>query len=114
MRLLVDESTGKKLVLLLAKSGHDVLYVGDIMPSASDEEILRKAQKEGRILVSDDKDFGELIVRLHQPTTGVILIRTETVIPKERHMLIEKIIKEIDPKGKLVIIKEDRVRIRQL
>jgi len=47
-------------------------FVGDIIPSASDEEIIKKAETEGRILITDDKDFGELVFRLERPTSGVI------------------------------------------
>ena len=46
MKLLVDESTGKKLAALLATE-YDVLFVGDILRSATDEEVLEFAEKEG-------------------------------------------------------------------
>lgn len=42
MRFLIDECTGRKLADLLKKEGHDVIFVGDVMRSASDEDIIRK------------------------------------------------------------------------
>ena len=47
-------------------------FVGDIIPSASDGEIIKKAETGGRILITDDKDFGELVSRLGRPASGVI------------------------------------------
>lgn len=63
MRFLVDESAGKKLADLLAQE-HDVIFVGDVFPSISDEKVLEIAKKQKRVLITDDKDFGELVFRL--------------------------------------------------
>lgn len=114
MRLLVDESTGKRLASLLAGAGHDVVFVGEVMPSASDEGILTRAESGGRILISDDKDFGELIVRLRKPATGFILLRTASTDPEKRFGMLARIMQELDVKGKLVVVKEGRIRIRRL
>ena len=114
MLLLVDESAGKKLALLLISAGHDVVFVGDVMPSVSDEEVLVKAASESRILISDDKDFGELVVRQRKPATGVILLRTLSTNPKIRANAVAKILNDMDAKGKLNIVKEGRVRVRNL
>ncbi len=114
MRLLVDESTGKRLANMLSGAGHDVIFAGDVMPASSDEDVLAKAESEGRILISDDKDFGELIVRLGKPVTGFILLRTASTNPEIRFGILAKILHEIDVKGKLVVVKEERIRIRKL
>jgi len=75
VKFLVDECTGKRLAKLLEKAGFDVVFVGDWKPSATDDEVLEKAEKDDRILITDDKDFGELIFRLGRPLKGVILLR---------------------------------------
>ncbi len=114
MRFLVDESTGKRFAAFLASAGHDVVFAGDLMPSASDEDVLAKAEGEGRILISDDKDFGELVVRLRKPSTGVILLRTLSISPKIRADAVISVVDGSEVKGKLVIVKEGRVRVRKL
>lgn len=58
MRFLVDESTGRRLNELLKRSGHDSIFAGDVLPGADDEAVLSKAEKEKRVLITDDKDFG--------------------------------------------------------
>lgn len=63
----------KDLQFLLRNAGYDVIFVGDWKPSATDEEVLKKAEEEDRILITDDKDFGELVFRLGKPSKGVIL-----------------------------------------
>lgn len=113
MRLLVDESSGKRLAELLKKEGHDTLFVGDTIPSATDEEVIKKAKKEKRILVTDDKDFGELVFRLKRPVNGVILLRTVTK-PDERLKILVSLIKTYDVKNKFIVVKEGVVRIREI
>jgi predicted nuclease of predicted toxin-antitoxin system len=74
-RFLVDESSGKRLFIALKQNNYDVLSVAQIMPGASDPEVLEFAEKENRILITNDKDFGELIYRLNKSSSGVILLR---------------------------------------
>jgi len=113
MRFLVDECTGKKLAKLLEKESHDVLFVGDVMPSASDDEVIRRAEKENRILITDDRDFGELVFRLGKPTKGVILLRTG-VNPEKRLKALVKLLRNYEIAEKFVVLKEDSVRIRRM
>jgi predicted nuclease of predicted toxin-antitoxin system len=60
MRLLADENIPLAAIDLLRKRGHDVLAVSEIAPSICDEDVLLMAKDEGRILLTFDKDFGEL------------------------------------------------------
>ena len=113
MRFLVDECTGKRLAKLLEKESHDVLFVGDVMPSASDDEVIRRAEKENRILITDDRDFGELVFRLGKPTKGVILLRTG-VNPEKRLKALVKLLRNYEIAERFVVLKEDSVRIRRM
>lgn len=90
------------------------MFVGDWKKSASDEEVLNKAENESMTLVTDDKEFGELIFRLRRPSNGAILMRTATTNPHERLKLLLKAISLTDPKGKLIVISEKAFRIRKL
>ncbi len=110
----MDECTGRRLAVLLENAGYDMVYVGDWKSSASDEEVLRKAEEEDRILITDDKDFGELVFRLGRPTKGVILFRTSTTNPVKRFCLLDKILKSIDVRGKFVVLKDDAVKLRKI
>lgn len=72
MRFIVDESPGVAVARYLQSTGHDVLYVGDIMPQADDDDILELALAERRILITNDKDFGELVFRGGFEHSGVL------------------------------------------
>ena len=112
-RILVDESTGRRLCDLLG-TFHDVQYAGDIMSAAPDEEILEYADRSGRILITDDKDFGELVFRLEKPTKGVILLRMP-YDPKKRLEAINNLIRKASPlKDKFVVLEEKTARIRTI
>ena len=113
IRFLVDECTGKRLAVLLAKE-YDSIYVGDWKRAATDEEVLKKAERENRILITDDKDFGELIFRFGKPSSGVILIRTSFTNPERRFKLLKQFLEVIDPKNKFVVIRDEAVRVRRI
>jgi len=63
MKFLVDERTGTSVVACLRDKEHDAVAVVEVMPEANDEEILDRAVSEGRIVVTNNKDFGEMVFR---------------------------------------------------
>lgn len=75
MRLLADESCDFAIVRALRKAGHDVAAVRDLMAGALDEEVCRYAILEDRLLLTEDKDFGQLFFSSSDRSPGVILIR---------------------------------------
>lgn len=58
MNLLADEGVDRAVVERLQNDGHDVLYVAELSPSITDEEVLQQANDRGALLVTSDKDFG--------------------------------------------------------
>jgi predicted nuclease of predicted toxin-antitoxin system len=75
VRFLVDECTGPGVAQWLGSQGHDVFSAYHQSPSAFDEELLQRAVAENRILITNDKDFGEMIHRENRPHCGVVLLR---------------------------------------
>ena len=75
MNLLADESIDAPVVARLRSDGHSVLYVAELSPSIMDDEVLDRANANQCPLMTSDKDFGELVFRLHRVSLGVILIR---------------------------------------
>lgn len=72
MKLLLDSCVSGKTALSLTDIGHDVSWVGSWPEDPGDEEILATAYRESRILVTLDKDFGELAIVRHIPHSGII------------------------------------------
>lgn len=77
MRFLIDECTGPRVASWLREQGHDVVSVYESCRGASDEAILQRATTEGRVLITYDKDFGEMVFREKQAHQGIILLRIE-------------------------------------
>jgi predicted nuclease of predicted toxin-antitoxin system len=75
VNLLADECCDALFVAGVRAHGHDVVYVKEIAPGADDEAVLRMAAEQKRILLTEDKDFGEMVVRLQRPAYGLVLLR---------------------------------------
>ncbi len=75
MRFLLDENIGKRVGLFLQGLDHAAFRVKEINPGVDDYEVLHLAISNDAILVTADKDFGELIFKEHQRHVGVILLR---------------------------------------
>ena len=76
MRLLANENVPLVAVVALRSIGDDVLWVAESFPSTRDADVLARAVSESRVLLTFDKDFGELAFRHEQPAAcGVILLR---------------------------------------
>src|SRR3954452_5317589 len=72
MKLLLDENVDARLKEYLTNQGHDVTRIGTEHPARlSDRGVLSIAQNEGRVLITNDLDFGGLVFRLRQPHQGV-------------------------------------------
>jgi predicted nuclease of predicted toxin-antitoxin system len=116
LKFLADECCDTGLVASLRSDGHDVLYVLEKKAGATDHEVLQDAYNEGRILLTEDKDFGELVYRLRKPSKGIILIRIDV---KERHLKWERLKKLIDHyadrlPGNFAVIDVQKFRFRPL
>src|SRR3972149_6476569 len=77
MRFLVDESSDARLAHYLSSLGHDATTVAaDYTSALADSEVLAIAHREERVLIANDRHFGELVFRLGRPHAGVILFVT--------------------------------------
>jgi predicted nuclease of predicted toxin-antitoxin system len=82
MRLLANENVPGDAVTALRRQGYDVVWIWEDSPGVSDIQVLARAHKEDRILITFDKDFGELAFRYGLPATcGIILFRIVTSSP---------------------------------
>ncbi|MGB9177940.1 MAG: DUF5615 family PIN-like protein [Pyrinomonadaceae bacterium] len=76
MNLLADESVDLPIVERLRREGHDVLYIAEMEPGIGDDVVLEKANERTALLLTGDKDFGELVFKeTRLAAGGVVLIR---------------------------------------
>jgi predicted nuclease of predicted toxin-antitoxin system len=72
LKVLLDACVSPKAKTELEAAGHDVVWAGDWTPDPGDEEILIRAKNQGRVVVTIDKDFGELAVLRGIPHCGIV------------------------------------------
>ncbi len=75
MRFVADEGVEARIVERLRFEGHDVDYVAELAPGITDDEVLDLSNAGQRVLITVDKDFGELVFRLRRLAAGVLLLR---------------------------------------
>jgi len=116
MRLLADENFPGLAVKALRDHGHDVAWVREDAPGSEDPIVLARAQVEDRILITFDKDFGELAFRWGLPASGgIILFRIS--VPSARHIAktaVAVLASRDDWTGCFSVIEDRRVRILPL
>lgn len=116
MRFLADENFPSAAARQLEDLGHDVVRVGSASPGQSDAEVVAWAARDERIILTFDKDFGEIAGRAGLPaTSGVILIRLPMKPPAAIGTLLGSRINErSDWAGHFSVIEPNRVRMRPL
>jgi predicted nuclease of predicted toxin-antitoxin system len=116
VRWLVDECVDAQLVRQLREDGHDVAYMAELSPRASDHTVLTLAGNEGRLLLTDDKDFGDLIFRQARSVPGIVLLRID---PRRRIQKLQRLKLAIEKFGmelfgRYTVVEEVRFRSRLL
>jgi predicted nuclease of predicted toxin-antitoxin system len=96
VRFLADESCDFGVVRILRASGHDVLAVSEISPRLSDEDVALWARREDRVLLTEDKDFGQLA-------------GTRTALPPAVLEIVDRLAEQLS--GTFTVIQPGRVRV---
>jgi predicted nuclease of predicted toxin-antitoxin system len=113
MRLLADESCDFSVVRVLRTAGRDVLAVSEVALGATDDEVIDLARRQKRILLTEDKDFGQLVFAAAQSVSGVVFIRypatARATLPQS---VLDLVSKEQDRLfGAFVVLQPGRIRI---
>ena len=115
MKFLADENIPYRVVKRLREDGVDIISVYDVGRGITDSEVAELANREGRILVTFDKDFGTILFVEGLKLPGLILLRfpprNVEYIYKNLKVVLSK---EIDFQGKIVSVHEDKIRIARM
>ncbi|HQQ76685.1 MAG TPA: DUF5615 family PIN-like protein [Thermoanaerobaculia bacterium] len=88
MIFLADESVDRVVVSALRAADYDTTYVAEERPGITDSAVLDAAIAENRILITADKDFGDLVFRQARPSPGVLLLRLAGLSPARKGALV--------------------------
>jgi predicted nuclease of predicted toxin-antitoxin system len=115
MKLLADEGVEREVVERLRADGHDRVYVAELAPNISDDDILDQANSRAAPLVTADKDFGELVYRLGRVHAGVVLTRLAGLSPTAKAVTVAQVLRDhaAELAGAFCVIAPGSVRIRR-
>ena len=116
MRFLVDECTGPAVARYLRDRGHDVFSVYEQARGISDDEVIAQALAEERILVTNDKDFGEKVYRDGTLHSGIVLLRLRDESASAKIAAIAGLLEHYSDRtvGALVVVTDKQVRFAKL
>ena len=115
MRFLVDECTGPKVAEWLRDQGHQVFSIFDKASGISDDDILATALTDNWILITNDKDFGEMVFRERRPHNGIIFLRLDDERAANKIEVLRQLLKNYSEKlsGQFVTVTETKVRFAE-
>lgn len=114
MRLLCDEGVDQQIVDKLRAQEHEVTYIAEVAPGATDDEVFSRARETGALILTTDKDFGELVFRQRRTPHGVLLIRLAGLSQQRKATSVASVVQQYggELEGAFAVIEPSRVRIR--
>lgn len=115
MNFLADEGIDKHIVDRLRQDGHNVVYIAEEAPGITDDVILDMANQQFALLLTRDKDFGELVYRLNRVTQGVILARLDGVLSETKANIVSIAVTThgLEMVNAFTVISPGNIRIRK-
>lgn len=116
MRFLADENVSRLVIERLRSGGHDVISIAETRSGAPDKDILDAADAHGRILITEDRDFGEMVIRQRVGARGVMLLELDRLSNAMEAATVAEVVSAHADKltGNLVVIEPGRIRVRPL
>ena len=115
MKFLADESVDAPIVYAIREKKLDISYISEFASGIDDEEVLTIANAENRILITLDKDFGELVYRGAHLHHGIVLIRLEGLSSEAKVEIVTSFV--LDHQDELfnafTVIQKNFIRIRK-
>jgi|ERR1700733_1366325 len=113
LKFIVDECVGSLVAKWLTGHGYDVISVIAEMQGAKDITILNRAFAENRIIITSDKDFGDIVFHKKMPHVGIVLMRLQNGLPQNKIKLLEKLFADYADQltDNFIVISEASIRI---
>jgi predicted nuclease of predicted toxin-antitoxin system len=115
MRFLANENFPLVAVEALRRAGHDTAWIREVAPGSADDAVLERALRDGRLLLTFDKDFGALVFRRGaMASQGIVLFRV--VLPPDAlaRLIVDTLQSRSDWEGAFSVVEAARVRMRRL
>jgi predicted nuclease of predicted toxin-antitoxin system len=115
MKIVADEGVDRSVVVALRAEHHEVIYVAELTPGISDDEVLGMAREQSAVLLTADKDFGELVFRLNRAAEGIVLMRLEGLPTEAKATIVANVFRTRGAElcGCFSVITSGTIRIRR-
>jgi predicted nuclease of predicted toxin-antitoxin system len=115
VKFVADESVDFPIVERLRQDGHSVWAVVEMDSGISDDLVLDHANRQNAVLLTADKDFGELVFRLKRLNSGVVLVRLAGLPPRRKAEIVARVVAEKgeELKDAFSVITANVLRVRQ-
>jgi predicted nuclease of predicted toxin-antitoxin system len=116
MRFLADENVSRLVIERLRADGFDVISIGETKSGAPDKDVLEAADAEGCILITEDRDFGEMVIRQRLAIRGMILLELDRLSNTTEADVVAEVVSTHADKllDNLIVIEPGRIRVRPL
>lgn len=113
MNFLADESCAGPVIRAMRGAGHDVVAIVEVAKGATDEQVLERALNEKRVLITEDRDFGELVYARGRSSVGVILVRFHSRARRAKPATVVEALAKLGSRLRdaFTVIEPGRVRI---
>jgi predicted nuclease of predicted toxin-antitoxin system len=112
--LVADESVDASITLSLRNAGYSVWSISEESPSVSDTVVLQTAYERSVLLLTEDKDFGELAIRLRKPHCGILLIRLSGIDSEQKAEIVTRAVSQHfeELKNAFSVLDNSKLRIK--
>jgi predicted nuclease of predicted toxin-antitoxin system len=116
LKFLIDVGVGRAVEQFLEQQGYDVKMVRSLDSRMPDIDIIRLAVQEERLIMTMDKDFGELVYHLQMPHCGVLLLRLEDATGAEKVQVVANLLANYSSQlaNHFGVFQNNRLRIRKI
>jgi len=114
LAFVADENFDFSIVKILRQKGYSVIAIAESFPSIPDPQVLQIAMDRNAILLTEDKDFGELVHRLRMPHCGILLVRLLKINSSEKSQRVCEVIEKLGNEllNSFSVLSNDQLRIR--
>ena len=112
MDFVADESCAGPVIRALREAGHDVIAISETTPSADDEVVILRALRENRVLITEDRDFGEMVYSRGSASAGVIYMRFDSRARRSKPNAVVEAVAKLGARlqNSFAVVEPDRVR----
>ncbi|MFZ0658445.1 MAG: DUF5615 family PIN-like protein [Candidatus Binataceae bacterium] len=113
MEFVADESCAGPVIRALRTAGHDVIAIAEISKGISDEREMERAFGEGRVLITEDSDFGELVYARGRSSVGVVYVKFDNRARRAKPAAVVEAVEKLRERMRngFAVVEPGRVRL---